>query len=275
MIMKKLFISEWQKLWRRKVTWILFITTVLNLIYFIKFSIKNNIGITPDNLKYISALNFPSNLLKNQIVSIFDIMVIIFIVMAVTNEYRTGQLRMVMTRNICFDEIFKAKYLVIVSTMFLFLTVNFLLSTFLGYLALPHENVKFPYCLRTFTISESISYNIKYYIVTGIVLVAFISVIMYISLISKTTIEAITLSLIFMFISVMLPELSLIFTSKGSNIYEILNFSCLTRIQYLGIDHLLSESQKGIGIMITSIAFHGIVFYLIGLSSFNDRDYYI
>ncbi|MBU3215614.1 ABC transporter permease [Clostridium estertheticum] len=273
--MKQLFLSEWQRLWSRKSTWISFMLIPVVLIVSIKHYIKVDALITANNLKYVSSLNFPSAVLASESIWIFDVIVIVLIIMAVTSEYREGQLRMVMIRSFSFSEIFKAKYLVVLSTVFLLLFTNFILGTFLGYLTLPKQAVQFPYYSRKFTANESIFYNIKYYIIAFVILAAIISVIMCISIICKTTIGALTSSLIFIILSILIPDLCSVFTGNVSQIYKFFNYSFLIRIQYGGIDILLSERPQEVGIILTSIVFHIIVFYLIAFNLFSDQDCYI
>lgn len=272
--MKQLFISEWQRLWNRKSTWVSFMLIPIVLIAIIRRYIKSNALITTDNLKYVSFYNFPSRVLNVESIVIFDVIVIVLIIMAVTGEYREGKLRMVMIRSFSFGQIFRAKYLVVLSTSALLLFTNFILSTFLGYLALPKQEVKFPYYPRKFTVSESMLYNIKYYIFAFVILAAVVSVIMCIATICKTTIGALSGSLVFMFVSIILPDLCSVFMAKIPGMYGFMNDSFLTRIQYGGIDVLLSETPQGVGLMLTSIVFHIVVFYLIAFYLFSDEDCY-
>lgn len=272
--MKQLFISEWQRLWNRKSTWISFILIPIVLIGIIRRYIKSNDLITPDNLKYVSSYNFPSRVLNVESIVIFDVIVIVLIIMAVTSEYREGKLRMVMIRSFSFGEIFKAKYLVVLSTTALLLLANFIFSIFLGYLALPKQEVKFPYYPRKFTVSESMLYNIKYYIIAFVILAAVASVIICIATICKTTIGALSGSLVFMFASILLPDICYVFINKASHIYEFMNYTFLARIQYGGIDVLLSETPQKVGLMAISIIFHIVVFYLIAFFLFSDEDCY-
>ncbi|OAA89315.1 ABC transporter permease [Clostridium ljungdahlii] len=272
--MKQLFISEWQRLWNRKSTWISFMLIPLVIIAAIKHYIKIDALITTNSPKYVSCLNFPSAILRNESILFFDVIVILLIIMAVTSEYREGQMRMVMLRSFSFSEIFKVKYLVTLSTVFLLLITNFILSSFLGYLALSKQEVKFPYYSNKFTINESMIYNIKYYVIAFLVLAAVISVIMCISMMCKTTIGTLSASLAFILVSIILPEIFSFLMDNTSQIYNILYFSFITRIQYIGIETLLAQTPQQVGIIFTSIAFHIIVFYLIAHSLFSDQDCY-
>lgn len=273
--MKQLFISEWQRLWHRKSTWISFMLLPLVMLAQLRSCIYSNSKVTPDNIKYVSSLNFPSKLLRSESIEIFDVIVILLIIMAVTSEYREGQLRMVMIRNFSFDQIFKAKYLIILSVSFLLLCFNFVLSTLLGYLFLPYKEAKFSGQLKKFTMNESIFYNIKYYIIAFIVLAAFISVIMFISIVCKTTVSTFAASMIFICVSSMLPELFFAFLGQTSSIYRFSRCTFLTNIQYSGVDMILSGMSGETILIFTSIVFHIVIFYLISLSIFSKQDCYV
>lgn len=273
--MKQLFISEWQRLWHRKSTWISFMLIPIIILISLKRYIMIDTKVTPDSIRYVSSSNFASNLLSNQSVEFFDVIVILLIIMAVTSEYREGHLRMVMIRSFSFDQIFKAKHLVILSASFLLLFTNFILSTLFGYLFLPNKEVKFPYQLKKFTMGESIFYNAKYYIIAFIVLAAVISVIMCISIVCKTTIGTFAVSIIFVFVSSIVPALCSAFMGGASQTYKFVSYTFLTNIQYGGIDELLSGISSGTILMSTSIVFHGVVFYLIALNKFSKQDCYI
>lgn len=273
--MKQLFISEWQRLWHRKSTWISFLLIPIIILATLRNYILTDAKITPDNIKYVSSLNFPSTILGNQSTEFFDVIVILLIIMAVTSEYRQGHLRMVMIRSFSFDQIFKAKYLVILSTSFLLLFVHFILSTLFGYLYLPNKEVKFPYQVKKFTMSESIFYNAKYYILAFIVLAAVISVIMCISIICKTTVGALAASIIFIYVSSIVPDLCSTFMPETSQTYKFVSSTFLASIQYAGIDELLSGISGETILMLTSIVFHIVVFYLIALNIFSEQDCYI
>jgi len=273
--MKQLFISEWQRLWHRKSTWISFLLIPIIILATLRKYILTDVKITPDNIKYVSSLNFSSTILGNQSIEFFDVIVILLIIMAVTSEYREGHLRMVMIRSFSFDQIFKAKYLVILSTSFLLLFVHFILSTLFGYLFLPNKEVKFPYQLKKFTMGESVFYSVKYYIFAFIVLAAVISVIMCISIICKTTVGTLAASMIFIFVSSIIPDLCSVFIGETSQAYKFVSYTFLTNIQYAGIDELLSGISGETILMSASIVFHIVVFYLIALNIFSEQDCYI
>lgn len=270
--MKQLILSEWQRLWARKTTWISFMVIPAVLIAFIRNYVKIDALFAPDNIRYVSFLNFPSRVLSEECLLIFDIIMVVLIIMAVTSEYREGQLRMVMIRSYSFNEIFTAKYIVMLATSFLLLLINFIFSYILGYFALPKEGGKIAYYSRKFTLSESMIYNLKYYIISFLVLAAFTSIIMCVAMICKTIMGALAVSIFIIFTSFILPELSHIFMDNASKVYMFTNYTFITRIQYGGIDNILAERPDGVGLMVISIIFHIIVFYSIAHSLFVDNE---
>lgn len=269
--MKELFISEWQRLWQRKSTWISFALAAVVIIFSLQSCIKTDSKIIPDNIKYVSSLSFPNTFVSSEKVMVFDVIAIMLIIMAVTSEYREGQLRMVMIRNFSFGQIFKAKYLVILSTVFLLLFFTFITSTLLGNLFLPCKQVKALGALK----AAGILYSAKYYLVAFVILIAFISVIMCISLICKTTIGAVAASMVFILMSMDLPDLCQALTSSTSHIYTFMNYTFITRIQYSGVSTILSGISHETILMLASVAFHIAVFYFISLNMFSSHDCYI
>ncbi|MFD3156867.1 ABC transporter permease [Haloimpatiens sp. FM7330] len=268
--MKQLFLSEWKRMWNRKSTWFCFGVVFITLCRFAKYYLNANVNFNYDDVKYVTSLKLPSTVL-NMSTMFFNIIIIFLIVMSVTSEYRSGQLRMIMTRAVSFRDIIKAKFLVIVSVVFIFLTSHFVLSTILGYLFFPHKKVKFRTYMYPFTISEGILYNLKYYIITFITLIAMAAVIMVICIVCKTTIGAVGASLTFILASAIYPSIYLIFSNKMN---ETIDFSSLISIQDHGILSILAQKPQHVGLIIFAISLYIIVFSLIAFNLFNDQDCY-
>ncbi len=270
--MKQLFLSEWQRMWNRKSTWLCFGAVPIMLVMFVKQYLKANLKLTSFDAKYVAFLNFPSTVLRTHLIMFFNIIVILLIIMSVTSEYRSGQLRMVMIRAVSFGDIIKAKFLVIVSVIFLLLTSHLVISSVLGYLFFPHEKVKFRTYNYPFTVSEGILYNLKYYIIAFITLVAVVAVIMVICINCKTTTGAVGGSLTFILASATYPTMCYLFLNK---INETIDFSSLISIQDHGILSILEQKPEYVGLIIFVIALYIVVFSLIAFNLFNDQDCYI
>lgn len=270
--MKQLFFSEWQRMWKRKSTWLCFGLVPIILFNFVKYYLKLNLKFTSSSTKYTTFLNFPSTVLQMNLTLFFNIIAILLIIISITSEYRTGELRMIMIRAVSFKDIIKAKFLAIVSMLFLLLSSHLIISYILGYLFLPHEKVKFRTYNYAFTLNEAVLYNFKYYIIAFITLIAAAVVIMVICINCRTTTGAVGGSLTFIAASALYPTMYSVFTNKVS---EIVDLSSLVSIQDHGILIILAQNPKDIGLIIFIIALYIGVFYLIAVNLFNDKDCYI
>lgn len=270
--MKQLFFSEWERMWKRKSTWLCLVAIPIILLLFVKYHLNQNLKLDSSNTSYVNFLNLPSMVLREQMIIFFDIIVLLLVVMSVTSEYRTAELRMVMIRAVSFLDIIKAKFLTIISAVFVFLTINFTLSTILGFIFFKHESAKFRMYTYPFTISESVLYNFKYYFIAFITLVAMIAVIMVICINCKTATGAVGGSLTFIIASSIYPSIYSIVSNK---MLEIIDFSSLISIQHHGIFYILAQKPEHVGLILFVIALYIIVFSLIAFILFNDKDCYI
>ncbi len=270
--MKQLFLSEWQRMWNRKSTWSCFGLIPIIVFMFVKYYLKSNLKFTSGNAEYITFLKFPSAVLRINLLMFFNIVVILLIIMSLTSEYRSGQLRMIMIRAVSFGDIMKAKFLVILSTVFIFLSTHFVISTVLGCLYFPHKTSNFISYRYSFTVSEGILYNLKYYIIAFITLTAVASVIMFICINCKTTTGAVAGSLTFIVTSVLYPTICELFLNKMS---PIIDYPSLVSIEDHGILSVLAQNPQDVGLIIFIIALYIGVFFSIAFTLLNDQDCYI
>lgn len=122
--MKQLFLSEWKRQWSKLTTWICVIAIMLYVTT--SFCMKMNGKIPRGTEKPINAGNFSvyaiiEKLLDSVNLSGFNAVIIMFVVLCISEEYITGQLRMVIIRSYTASKIFIAKVLVILSTIFVLL----------------------------------------------------------------------------------------------------------------------------------------------------------
>ncbi|MCY6355912.1 ABC transporter permease [Clostridium sp. ZS2-4] len=244
--MKELFISEWERLWSKKITWFCFFSIPLILMGTLKYYLKKNITIPHTSPEYTTFLNFPSVAMQEQLITVINILALLFIVLSVTEEYRSGQLRMVMIRTYSFTKIVVAKYLVVLSTLLLFLICYFAASVAFGYMFLPKtQTVMFFFIKHPFMLKAALMYNIKYYMIAFLTLAAISAFYMFISMISKTTTIAVALNVGFLIFSAMYGYIIQIFSKILISVMSVeairkSMFLSLIEIQYQGICILLS-----------------------------------
>ncbi|SHJ40587.1 ABC-2 family transporter protein [Clostridium cavendishii DSM 21758] len=242
--MKNLFLCEWKRLWCRKTIWICFFSIPIILYASAKYYLRVNQKVIFDSPQFTSFGNFPTAAIQEQLVLAFNLIVILIAVMSITEEYRSGQLRMIMIRPIKFSEIFIAKFLVLIVTIALYSLIYFLFSLILGYFLFPKINdISIFYHVKVFGISASLMYSVKYYLLALLTLIAISSVVFFISIISKSVIIALGVNVGFILISMTYPIILQAFFRGGGLLINKIMLLSLTHIQHMGIAFMLGQKH--------------------------------
>ncbi len=130
--MKTLVAVEWQRLWKRKIPWLMMLMIPVLVYISALFCQKQNQAFTPDLPQYTVAGNFPVLGLSEMLMTAFNLVAMIMAVMMVTEEYRSGALRMVFIRTKSFQQLMFAKFFVMVVFLFLYLLSYFLICYGIG-----------------------------------------------------------------------------------------------------------------------------------------------
>ena len=130
--MSKLIASEWERLWKRKVTWLMFAAIPVMVYAAAKYCLHQNNTVTPDLPQYSVMGNFPVLGLAEMLMTAFNLVVLVLAALVVTDEHRSGQLRMVLIRTHSFRQIILAKFFVVVRFIFLYLVAYFISCYGLG-----------------------------------------------------------------------------------------------------------------------------------------------
>ncbi len=241
--MKRLIQCEWERLWRRKTTWLLFMSIPVILIAAASFLRSQNKIVSDDLPQYTVAWNFPILGLSEMLITAFQAIVLIIVVLMVTEEYRTGQIRMILIRSYCYTEIMIAKFIVASLTIFLYFVVYLLISQLLGMILF--ANVKqFPlfYHQQLVNAFDGLIYNFKFYGIAFITALAILSVMFFIATISRTTTSAIGVGIGFILLSLVYPIILQFFHNLlDETLYAKLHFISIPMIQYEGITLMLAE----------------------------------
>ena len=86
--MNKLIVSEWERLWKRKVIWLLFAAIPIMVYAAAKYCLHQNTTVTPDLPHYTVVGNFPVLGLSEMLMTAFNLVVLVIATMVVTDEYR-------------------------------------------------------------------------------------------------------------------------------------------------------------------------------------------
>lgn len=273
--MYKLFISEWQRLWNKKSTWLCFLSIPFIIVASAKYYLGVNMVKDITSPEYTSVYNFPVAAMQEQLVSAFNIIVILLIVLSVTHEYRSGQIRMVLVRPIKLSSIFIAKCLVIIMVMFIYLLSYLVLSFIIGKMMFQElDEISVFYTTCKFSGFDMLIYTLKYYLVSFITLCAFSSVIFFIATISKSVVLSVGGSLSFLLTSAFYPIIMQLFFYNDKLKLIKLQMLSIIQIQYQGIAIMIG-SHKMIFYNLLVLFIYTILF-MVGSYVVNHReDYYI
>lgn len=282
----ELFKSELERIWKRKLTWLAFILIPLAIAGASKYYLGNNFRHPVTSPEFISFGNYPFMVFQEMLVSLFNVMVILFVCTSITEEYRKGELRMVMIRGFSFGEIYLAKVASIITTMFIFFVTFFTVSTVWGYFtASKLVNVKLFYYSKSVTIPEALLYSAKYYAVGFLTIIAILFVFTLIAILCKTSTGVIGACITFLLGSFIFSETilqcaNMLIKNVGQNsdlivIIEKLYLITIPKIQHVGICFILAEKP-----ILDGWIFSVLIAYIILLGSiacivFTREDHFI
>lgn len=275
--MKQLILSEWERLWKRKTTWLLLCAIPVILMASATFLSKQNQTFTPDLPQYTVAWNFPVLGLSEMLITVFQGVIIIIVAFTVTEEYRTGQLRLVLIRSYSYPKIIFAKYTVTVGTVLLFFIIYFILSYLFGMFMFPA-----PDHLPLFFHEESVTtlgafvYSLKFYGIACTTALAMVSVMFFIAVMSRTTTAAIGSGIGFLLFSLAYPNiLSYFETFIGKAMYVKLFFTSIPMIQWQGITLMLAEHPILVGWNFSVIGAYTLLFAWLTRVVIQKKDIFI
>lgn len=275
--MMKLAKIEWMKFWKRKVSWILLALIPLLVFVSAKYILQQNQLFSPDTPQYAVVGNFPVLGLAEMLMTAFNLFIIVIALLMVTEEYRTGALRMVFIRSHSFRKIMFAKFLVLLILLLLYLAIYFLTCYGIGYFLFSNPEV-YPqfYHQRPFTFIEGFFYNLKFYGVAFLTLVAISSVIFFIGILSHTMTSAFGISVGYLLLCFAYPNFIQLFQPilREETIFKIY-FTSIPMIQWEGITLLLAETPHYKGWIVLILMSHILLFQLLILFVTRKKDIFI
>ncbi|MBE1555370.1 ABC transporter permease [Sporosarcina limicola] len=263
--MSKLLASEWERLWKRKVTWLMFAAIPIMVYAAAKYCLHQNNNLSPDLPQFTVAGNFPVLGLAEMLMTAFNFVVLVIAAMIVTEEYRSGQLRMVLIRAHSFQQIIIAKYIVLAGFIFLYLVAYFISCYGMGYALFsnPETYPQFHYQDHV-TLGEGFIYNLKFYGLAFLTLVAMSSVVFFIAIVSHTTTTTLGIGIGFLLISFLYPNIIQLFQQFLNNEVVIkLFFTSIPMIQWEGLTLMLAKSSSLYGWMLLVLSCYILLFHLL------------
>ncbi|MEK5040345.1 ABC transporter permease [Sporosarcina sp. FSL K6-3457] len=276
--MNKLIASEWERLWKRKAIWLLFAAIPAMVYAAAKYCLHQNTTVTLDFPQYTVMGNFPVLGLAEMLMTAFNLVVLVITTMVVTDEYRSGQLRMVLIRTHSFRQIIFAKFFVVMSFIFLYLLAYFIICYGVGSMMFSSSET-YPqfYHQSDTTVVEGFIYNLKFYGLAFLTLVAMSSVLFFIAIISHTTTTTLGIGIGFLFISIAYPTVIGLFGQLVPNeILLKLYFTSLPMVQWQGLTFMLAESSSLLGWILLVLGCYIVLFQsLMILSTRRKNDTFI
>ncbi|MGO5064887.1 MULTISPECIES: ABC transporter permease subunit [unclassified Clostridium] len=282
----ELFKSEFERLWKNKLTLFCFILIPLAIIGSSKYYLGNNLKLPITSAEYTSFGNYPFMMFQEMLITLFNFIAILFVCISITEEYRKGSIRLIMIRGYSFKEIYFAKIASIIATMFIFFVAYFILSTAIGYFIAPKlYRVKLFHHSSTVSNLKAIFYSLKYYALGFLTVLAILSVFALFSVTFKSSTGTIAACICFLVgsftFSEVIKQCGVMLSKNPHNsinlikIMEKLYLSTIPHIQYIGICLVLAEkpilNYWILGVLVAYI----IIFTFITCTIFSKRDYLI
>lgn len=282
----EIFKSEFERLWKNKLTLFCFMLIPLAIIGSSKYYLGNNLKLPVTSAEYTSFGNYSFMMFQEMLATLFNFIAILLVCISITEEYRKGEIRLIMIRGYSFKEIYLAKVASIISTIFIFFVVYFLLSTAIGYFIAPKlYRVKLFYHSGTVSNLKAIFYSLKYYALGFLTVLAILSVFTFFSVTFKSstgTIAACICFLVGSFIfSQVIEQCEIMLASNphnGTNLIKIIEklyLITIPKIQHLGICMVLAEHPVLNYWILGVLAVYIIIFTSITCAIFSKRDNFI
>lgn len=274
--MKALMWSEWERVWKRKTTWLLFLSIPIILLAAASYVVKQNDTLTADVAHYTSAWNFPIMGLSEMLFTVFQGVILVLVAFIVTDEYQDKTIRMILIRSYSNLEIIISKYLVSIFALAAFFAAYLAISYAVGFIYFdrPAELALF-YQQGMATPFESLVYNLQFYGIALLSSIAMLTVLFFISSIAHTTTAAIGTGIGFLLFSFLYPNVVTYFTPLiGEELVIKIFFTSIPMIQWQGITYLLADqpfmAQWNCGV----IAIYWLLFAGLIVLAANKKDYF-
>ncbi|MFD1416731.1 ABC transporter permease [Oceanobacillus jeddahense] len=244
--MKYILNSEWNRLWKRKTTWVAFLSIPVLLLAAASYLNTQNAAVNPDLAQYTVAWNFPVLGLSEMLFTAFQGVILLLVSLSVTEEYQSGQLRMVLIRSFSFSQVMTAKYIVAIGAMFMYFILYFICSHIIGFVFFekPDEYMRFYYSVPV-SVAEGISYNVAFYGLAFLTMIVMITVFFLLAVISRTTTTALGAGVGFLLLSFTYPQILNFFQELiNEGTYMRIFFTSIPMIQWEGLTLMLSENKE-------------------------------
>lgn len=272
--MKKVIQSEWQRLWSQKVSWLCLLSIPFLLTLSAKISLAHNSEVPKHYSDFTYANNFPVISLSEHLIITLNMIVLLLVVLTFSHEYHSGQMRLILQRTFSFTQIVFAKWIAILLYLTTFLVVYFLCSYLFGFFQFEYKS-SLTLMMHNNSSSHQFAflYNLMYFLLALCTLTTMASVLITLSLLSKSTTGATALCVGFIFISFIYPYIIQLF--EGSPFLWMMFYSSLVMMQYEGIAIILAGNAWLKFLLLSIILGYLLISNLITFCFLAKRDHFI
>ena len=271
--MKNLFLSEWKRLWSRKTTMLCLLAIPIIVLASAKYYLSVNNRVMVTDPKFTSFYNFPVAALQEQLLIAFNSILLLFVVLSVTDEFINGTIRMVLIRPIKIVNVFWAKFLVILSTMFILLLGYLCISYIVGYFLFPKvSEIAVFYWDKTFIPKEMFLYTLKYYSLAFLTIVAMAALMFFIAIVSKSITISLGTTVGILLVLAIYPTIVQIFFREDYTKLALIKLLSLIEMQFAGIAIMLGQKGFLFSYNLLIIASYIVIFTLFNYFIYKKRD---
>lgn len=239
----KLLEAEWRKLWKRRSVRLMALTAPLAAMISAEYLLSQNARLDPGLPEYATAGSVPVLALAEMLITLFSGMMLVLAGLAVTEEYRSGQLRMGMLRAVSLTRIMAAKWLACLAFVLIQLALYFVCSVAIGRLRFPNPDAyRLFYGAGTVSYAQGLLYDLAYYGLAASALAVLLTVFFWIATVSRSSTAALGLGIGFLLLSYALPTMLTYFRPLlDMQVYVRLYFSSLLMIEWEGLAAMLAN----------------------------------
>lgn len=269
-MLKTLIKMEWYRFWKSRIIRLSFI--IIPFIIFItsKYIMRMN----SEQPGLVNSTSFTYLVLKEQITLIMDLLVIYYLVSSITQEFRSGEIRMILSRGVKKEKIIAAKVLVVSVVMAAYMLLYGLFAYIYANNFIPNGNSIIINHLGKVQIKgiQAALYTIKFYIIAYITILSFMALISFICVVSKNITIASGIAVGVWLMLEIYPKICSIFI-KNVNALMLTASTSIEFIQEYMISALAVISLKNNITIILIILLYGIIFYSASVYFIKKENY--
>ncbi|MCM1991590.1 ABC transporter permease subunit [Oceanirhabdus seepicola] len=271
--MWRLYCSEFKRLWGRKLTLLCAVAIPFIVALSSKYYLENNLAFDVTSPQYTSISNFPVAAIQEQLIFSFNLIAIFLTVLCVTQEFKGGYMRMVLVRPIKRSHVFWAKYLVVLSSIFMLLVEYYVFSSIIGRIVFQRvDNVAVFYMDKLLDNPQMFIYSIKYYLYSFLTLSIITGVIFLISTIGSNMVISTGVNLGFVLTSLVYPTVISVFLRSGNFNINKLRLLSITEIQHKGLAAGLGMHSYLNSFMLLVLGVYGVLGIVLSYLIYKRKD---